>query len=400
LSRRHDFLVLGGGPAGATFAALAAAAGASVLLLERERFPREKLCGEFLSAEGVAVLERLSLLGELRKRGAVSIGACRITDARGRTVAADLPELPGLGREGLGLSRATLDGAVLSLAAKRGVKIRDRVEATVPILSNGRVIGMRHRQVGSQVFGEAATAAVVVAADGRKSRLVQALHPKLGDPLRSTKHSWFGLQTHVLGASLPDDRRIELCLFPGGYAGLSRVENGRVNLCLLATVEALRACGGSPDDLLRERILANATALAVLGDAPVHGEWKSVGPLKFGPRRPCASGVLFLGDAAGTVDPFCGEGMSLALRSAELALSAALEGASTGALEADAARRYERAWRAELAPVLKRARALGWLLERPRAASATLRVLGLGKGALFSRVVAATRPGSRAARSY
>jgi flavin-dependent dehydrogenase len=269
----------------------------------------------------------------------------------------------------------------------------------VPILSHRRVIGVRARPVGSRVFGEAAIGAVVVAADGRRSSLVRALHPRLGDPLRTGDRSWFGLQTHYDHPGTLDEDRVELCLFPGGYAGLSRVEGGRVNLGVLTTVAALRACNGSPDRLVRDRILANPAARRILGDAPPPATWKTVGPLRFRARRAVASGALFLGDAAGTVDPFCGEGISFALRSAELALPAALEGVSAGRLERAAARRYERAWQAMFAPIARRARLLGWLLTHPRAASIALAALDRPGRTRFARVVAATRPGSRPVRS-
>ena len=387
--------MLGGGPAGATFAALAASAGARVVLLERESFPREKVCGEFVSTEGIAVLSRLGIFGELQAAGATAIDACRITDPAGRSAQSKFPECVGGQRGAAGLSRALLDHSLLQLATRRGVDVRDRTESTVPLFSAGRVIGVRSRRVGSRVYGEATMATVVVAADGRKSSLVRALHPQRGDPSKTSGRSWFGLQIHIDGARLAEGGRVELCLFPGGYAGLSEIEGGRVNLCMLATVAALKSCGGSPHRLVLERVMTNPVAREILEGIELAGPFRSIGPLQFGRRRATAAGALFLGDAAGTVDPFCGEGISLALRSAELALPAALEGVAGGGLEPSAARGYDRVWRRLFSPVARRSSVLGWILNRPKAASATLSLLALRNGALFSKVVAATRSGSR-----
>ena len=89
---KTDVLVVGGGPAGATIAALAAAKGARVVLLERERFPRDKVCGEFLSAEGCGVVGRLNMLSTLKSLGARPMTRCLLADAKGRHVTSALPQ--------------------------------------------------------------------------------------------------------------------------------------------------------------------------------------------------------------------------------------------------------------------------------------------------------------------
>jgi flavin-dependent dehydrogenase len=203
------------------------------------------------------------------------------------------------------------------------------------------------------------------------------------------------MKRHLAGSPERLGGRVELHVFRGGYAGLGAIEADRLNLCLLTMVGALRASGGSPDRLLDERVRRNPAARAALDGIEPAGPWKTMGPLRFGARLPSAAGALFVGDAAGTVDPFCGEGMSNALRAAELALPAALEALARGRLEPDAAARYDRAWRAAFGPMTRRARALGWVLERPRISTAALGLLARGGGGLFRRVVAATRPGAR-----
>ncbi len=393
---RADVLVVGGGPAGSTLATLAADAGADVVLLERRVFPRDKVCGEFVSVEAKGVLERLGVLETLLDAGATWMEAVRLTSTRGREVVASLPELPALGRPALGVSRALLDRVLLERAVRAGVRVVERVEAVGPEIEDGRVRGMRVREVGKSGSSRTLRASVIVAADGRRSVLVRALHPELGDPQRTRPRSWFGLKIHLDVDPARLARRVELHLFDGGYAGLGTIEDGRVNLCLLTTVAALRACGGVPDRLLRERILANPAAYAVLHDALPLGRWQSVGPLRFGVRRPTRAGALFVGDAAGTIDPFSGEGIAHAVRGAEMASSFVVAGAERGALTADLADAYDDAWTRAFASSTRRARMLGRTLENHRVGNTVLTILAGTGTRLFRGLVASTRTGTAA----
>jgi 2-polyprenyl-6-methoxyphenol hydroxylase-like FAD-dependent oxidoreductase len=278
-----DLLIVGGGPAGAALAAFAAGAGARTLVVERVRFPRDKVCGEFLSAEGCRVLERLGVLDALLAAGAEWIGSCRVTHPRGPALDLALPGLRRNGQEGLGVSRRLLDAVLLSLAAQRGADVLQPWEARQPIVERDRVRGFHLREKGSDRCREV-RAKLVVAADGRRSVLARRFHPHLGDPRSSGPRSWFGLEVHLEPCRRPP-RRIELHLFDGGYAGVGPVDGGLLNLGLIVTVETLRRCGGSPDRLLERRLMANPFLHEVLGDArPCHG-WNSVGPLRFGRRR-------------------------------------------------------------------------------------------------------------------
>jgi flavin-dependent dehydrogenase len=387
-----DLLVVGGGPAGASLAAMAADAGARVVLLERDSFPRDKVCGEFLSAEGCQVLRELGLLEPLVASGATTMESARLTHPRGGAIDAPLPELPGAGRAALGVSRELLDTALLDHARARGVSVRERVEVTAPVLEGGRVVAVRAREVGATGSGETIPARIVVAADGRRSFLVRALDPRAGDPRRTTRFSWFGLKVHLAGGS-PPHGRVELHLFDGGYAGVAPIEGGRINLCLLVRVGALRACGGSPDRLLRERILENPAARRVLQGATLAGEWKSVGPLRFGVRRRVLGGAFLVGDAAGTVDPFAGEGMANALRGAQLALPVALDAAARGGFDSRLARRYRRDWTRAFLPATRRTRGLGTLFAHPALAGLALRWLSGPGRSLLGILVASTRTG-------
>jgi flavin-dependent dehydrogenase len=184
-----------------------------------------------------------------------------------------------------------------------------------------------------------------------------------------------------------------LHLFDGGYAGFGPVEGGRSNLGMIVNLSTLRSCDGSPTRLLERRLKASPYLREALGHARPCSGWKGVGPLRFGLRRATVGGALFIGDAAGTVDPFCGEGMSNALCGAELALPFALQAVEKGSLTDDLAGGYESAWRNAFAPVTRRVRWLGRLLERPRLARPVLRLLGGPARRIAPRLMSATRTG-------
>jgi flavin-dependent dehydrogenase len=392
---RTELLVIGGGPAGAAIASLAATRGVKTLLIEKDRFPRDKVCGEFMSAEGCAVLLRLGLLPTLIAKGAMPMDACLLADAKGRSVTSPLPDLPGAGQTALGVSRAVLDAALLNDAASCGVTVREQTVAIRPIVLDGSVTGVTSRLSGADGRDEAIGAALVIAADGRRSMLQRELHPDVGDPLTTSPKSWFGFKTHFPDRTAGLSRRIELFVFDGGYAGLGPIEDARLNLALIARVDALKACGGSPQRLYEERIRRNPLLALRLGNDRPCSPWKTIGPLRFNVRRPASHGVIFLGDAAGTIDPFSGEGMSNALRGAEMALPFVLEALASGRLTDETARAWSSVWRGAFAPVTRRARLFGRIFQHPRPAALAMGLLRLPHGArMLPSLVAATRTGA------
>ena len=392
---RPELLVVGGGPAGAALAAMAAANGVTTLVIERDRFPRDKVCGEFVSAEGCAVLARLGLLPKLAAQGAMPMDACLLADGKGRSVEAPLPDLPRAGRTALGITRAVLDEILLRHAASCGASVREQTIATSPFLEDGRVTGVVTRPSDAGGADETIKATFVVAADGRRSMLQRALHPTIGDPMTTSSRSWFGFSAHFPDRTQGLSRRIELFVFEGGYAGLGPVEGGRLDLALIARVDALNACGNSPQRLFEERMLGNPLLVERLGNDAPCSRWRSIGPLRFNVRMPASHGAILLGDAAGTIDPFSGEGMSNALRGAELALPFVMDALEAGGLTEAKARAWSSRWRSAFAPVTRRVRLLGTIFQHPRPASLAMSLLHLPQGArMLPSLVAATRTGS------
>lgn len=389
---RYDVAIAGAGPAGSGIAALLAERGLRVALVDRARFPRPKVCGEFLAADGVAVLERWGVLDELTGGGRdapTTISRCRIAPPRGAAIETELPAVGGRRGHGLGVSRARLDDTLLRRAIARGAVFHDRCRVLGPRVVDDRARGLRFRPAGRSRAIDL-DAVVTIGADGRRSAVARAL-ARRGDPESMTPRSWFGLQAHFDGAPDAIDGHVELHVFDGGYAGLARIEGGRANLAMLVRVEALRAAGGRADRLLVDRVRADSLLGRRTREIRRTSRWKGVGPLRFGGRRAAAAGALFLGDAAGTIDPFAGEGIAHALRSAEIAVPFAARAVVDGGVTPATARAWAHAWHGAFAATTRRNRALSLPFRNPALAAAAVTALRAGPSWAFAALVRASR---------
>jgi len=316
-------VIAGGGLAGAAAAARLAQQGARPLLIERSVAEHDKVCGDFVSTEAQAHLAAIGL--DVRRLGGAAIDRVRLS-AGGRSVATRLPFTA------LGLTRRRLDEALLEHARAAGAAIER---------------GITVRAVAGRTL---ATSAGAVPADALllatgKSDVRGAKRNAAGtlDHLTGFKQ-YFRVSAATLAAL---DGTIEIVLFEGGYAGIQRVEDGLVNLCLL--IDRRRMAAGAA---------AYATALAeprlamLLNSAePVLARPLTITRVPYGfvHRRgdDVCGGVFRLGDQAGVIPSFTGDGMSIALHSARLAAEAVLAGASAAA--------YHSAFRRDVAAQIGRA---------------------------------------------
>ena len=361
----YDLTVIGGGPAGAAAAISAARCGARILLLERGQFPRHKVCGEFVSAESLGLLENLldsrhaTLL-----RNAVRIPQGRLfLDDRILPTAVDPPAAS--------IARLDLDSALWESAVNVGVDARPQVTVQ-------GVNGTGPFRVSTNA-GEFESRALVNAS-GRWSNLTPTDN--------SPAEKWLGLKAHF--AETSPDHSVDLYFFDGGYCGVQPVElsheksgQGRINACAMVRADVASTL---PQVFTRHPDLQERSRQWRALSEPV-----STSPLIFRRPQPVRDGTLMVGDAAGFVDPFVGDGISLALRSGALAAECLAPLWSNEISLANGVRRYGELYRQRLGPVFRTSSKIRRMLMLPRVLRHPL-LLALQKAPAITRyLVSKTR---------
>ena len=310
-------VVLGAGPAGSVAALLLARAGKAPILIDRDETVGDAICGGFLSWKTAAALRNLGCAPETL--GAHPARRLRLY-AGGQVAEAELPQ------PGFGLSRRALDTALREAAVGAGAELAiERARMVEP----GRIVTDRREWNTRALF------------------LATGKHDVRGEARpRHSDNPALGLRIRV--APTPERTRligdaIELHLFEGGYAGIVLQEDGSANICLALRKTAMAGAGGKPHDLLRafaDRAPAFAARLGdITGDEPVD----TIGSVPYGwIARKTEEGVYRLGDQAAVIPSLAGEGMAIALASANDAVAAYLKGGSAPEYQTAFARRAAR----------------------------------------------------------
>jgi menaquinone-9 beta-reductase len=311
----HDVIISGAGPAGSCAAYVLAKAGVRVLLLDRARFPRDKLCGDTLNPGAMALLGSLGLSAAADRRGLVIEGML-VTSGTGVRIEGQY----GPGLTGRALRRREFDQALVEAAISAGAAFDDGTVVSAPLTAAGRgsgglVRGVRLR--GRNGRDHAMTARVVIAADGRRSPLALALglarHPR--KPRRWAIGAYYSGVTGLAS-------RGEMHVRCGGYVGVAPAADGLANICL---VTGSREGLADPAARLDRAIAADPELRDRCAGARRETPATSLGPLALDARGAGVPGLLLAGDAAGFVDPMTGDGMHLALHGGQLAAQVAFE---------------------------------------------------------------------------
>lgn len=330
-----DVLVVGAGPAGSSLAARLGCLGRSVLLLDSARFPREKMCGEYLGPGCLPLLDQIGALPEVLREAHAGrvLKAC---SPGGFVFRARYPE----GLHGLSLRRRELDGILLGCARRhKGVEVREGFHAETLLVDNGQVCGVKGRRPGCEE--ETLRARLTIGADGRNSMVARRLGVFRWHP----SHRRFAVGLHYEGVQASGED-IEVYSGRTLYGILNHQGGGAVNVNIVLHGAPWK---GKPDawfdsllgqlPRLRERL---GSARAV--DAP-----RVLGPLAHYATHVSAHGALLVGDSACFYDPFTGEGMHMALESARLAAEVADRALEACTLSRRFLSRYDAARAASLA---------------------------------------------------
>ena len=340
-----DALIAGGGPAGSAVAIALAMEGRRVLLLEKSRGAQlHKVCGEFLSPESLPFLRRIGIDPE--QLGAQTIHSVRLA-AREVLAEAALPAAA------MSLTRPKLDEALLQRAQRSGASVLRGYQ--VESLTHGEDDdAWRARATSAETHAE-------IVVEGRDAFLATGKHDLRGWPRTAS-----GVQGGLVAMKMyfvltPEQQQeiagnVELILFPGGYTGLQPVEDGRANLCALVTREKLRSLGGKWDSLLDHmKHYSPHIARRLNGARPVLEYPLALSAIPYGYCAPVAdddASPWRLGDQAAVIPSFSGDGMAIALHTADRAAELYLEGATATVFHGEVRRDFAR--RLKFATIISR----------------------------------------------
>ena len=292
-----DVTIIGGGLAGLCNAIHLSKYGKKVLLIEKNEYPKHKVCGEYISNEVLPYLDFLDI--NPFDFGAVKIKKFQLSTTKNKLISAKLP----LG--GFGISRHTLDFVLSEKAKENGVVIiQDVVLNTV--FSEG-IFTIETKE--NNMF----TSKVAIGAFGKRS----LLDVKMERAFIQQKAPYLGVKIHVKG-DFPDDL-VALHNFKGGYCGVSKVENNAINLCYITNLSSFKKYKNIQD--FQEQVVFKNKFLKEIyqNSEAIFGNPLTISQISFETKKPVENHVLMCGDSAGMIHPLCGNGMSMAIQSAQIA---------------------------------------------------------------------------------
>ena len=332
-----DVFIAGGGPAGATAALLLARAGHSVVVHEKMRFPRRKVCGEFIAASGVELLRTLGLGAELDAAAGPEVHTIALW-AGESTFEARMPAWRAAAPYPRALARELLDTLLLEQARRHGAQVIREADPAIEARVRIDARGSWHKGPGASDL--------------------------------------LGFQARLRGVDMPAGT-IALIPFSGGYAGLVESGGGRATLaCCVrrSSLEALRAHGSPAGDSLLRHMTGRSAGLArALRGALREGPWLGAGPLRPGTRSLYRDGAFAIGNAAGEAHPIVGEGIAMAMRSAALLCGPLSPALKSAASPRAVARIYTLAWWRAFGLRLQASRVFAQIAMQPRFPEAVLR---------------------------
>lgn len=351
MKTHYDIIIAGGGLAGLT-AALLLSKRFKVLVIDPDDYPRHKMCGEYLSAEVADFLKSEGI--DLDQHTDYKLSQLTFTTETGKLIQAALP----LG--GYGISRYKLDYEMYKIVVQRATFIMDKVTDMVQHPEGFSVITVSGLQLECKQ---------AIMATGKRSNLDKSLNREFIDK----KSPWLAVKRHY-NYDMPADQ-VQLHNFDGGYAGLSKVENGHVNLCYLSTFKSFKRYKNV--DAFNESILAQNPQLrtffeksTAVWDQPI-----SISQISFEQKSPVERGIIMIGDTAGLIHPLCGNGMAMAIHSGKLAADAITPYLNGQHTHEQSLNKYHRLWNLHFKSRLRMGRWLQGILLHPVYTRAAFRLL-------------------------
>jgi flavin-dependent dehydrogenase len=348
-----DVIIIGGGLAGLALSIDLRKRGFTVLLIEKGSYPRHKVCGEYISEESRRYLN--SLCPALSKHELPAIQRFRLSSTGNREFVTQL----GLG--GFGISRCLLEDLLYQQILKAGVEVMLNTKVSEITCRETDLFEVKTRDGGK-------FARLICNASGRRSNL------EAGE--KTMTANYIGVKYHV---KIPRDQGlIEIHNFPGGYCGISDVEEGKSCLCYIVNSEKLAAVQKSIPELEKKILSRNLNLKKIFNEAEfIFKEPVTVSGINFLIKEPVRAGHFFLGDSAGSIAPVTGNGMSMGLRSAWV-LAAQIENFFSGKQNRkELEKNYVAFWNKEFATRIKLSRYFQKLSEYPSLTNTTINIFNV-----------------------
>jgi len=349
-----EVIVIGGGLAGLCNAIHLSKQGVRVLLIEKNEYPKHKVCGEYISNEVLPYLKYLEI--NPFDFGAVKIDKFELSTTTNKTISANLP----LG--GFGISRYKLDFVLSEKAKRNNVSILKDSVTNVNFINDCFLIETKENKQFS--------AKICIGSFGKRS----LLDVKMERDFIQKKSPYLGVKIHAKGV-FPDDL-VALHNFKGGYCGVSKVENNTINLCYITSFLSFQK-HNNIEDFQKNVVFKNSFLKEIFNNStPVFEKPLSISQISFEIKKPVENHMIMCGDSAGMIHPLCGNGMSMAIQSAQIASKLVLN-----YLKGDIKTRkqleksYIRQWNKRFSLRLKAGRFIAMLFRNDKTASILLQGL-------------------------
>ena len=361
-------IIAGAGLAGLTSAIHLSRLGHQVTLIDKNEFPKHKVCGEYISNEVLPYLDWLGIDPESLHPAHIS--KIIFSTGTGKIINGNLP----LG--GFGVSRYSLDHFLYEKALSQNCKVLHETVTAIDFSDDEFSVSLSNNEV--------LKAAIVIGAFGKRSNIDQKLHRRF----ITKKSPWLAVKGHFKG-NFSDDV-VGLHNFKGGYCGVSKVENDTINICYLADFKTFKTYKNI-DEYQKAVLYKNPILQSIFENAtPLFEKPLTISQISFD-RKPCVENhVLMIGDTAGLIHPLCGNGMAMAIHSAKIVSELVAkyctgEIASRQTLEQE----YEKEWNREFKSRLRIGRLLGNLLQKQNLSELMMRFVTLFPS-VFPKIISRT----------
>ncbi|MDI6046826.1 NAD(P)/FAD-dependent oxidoreductase [Flavobacterium yafengii] len=352
--KNNEVLIIGGGLAGLTAAIHLSKIGLQVTVIEKNEFPKHKVCGEYISNEVLPYLNWMDL--NIADLNPTNITKLEFSTASGKTIKSVLP----LG--GFGISRFALDEYLYKKALENGCKIlQDNVE-NIQFEDNQFIVTTAKKTI--------LKSEIVIGAFGKRSTIDQ----KLNRDFIQKKSYWLAVKAHYSG-NFPNDS-VGLHNFKGGYCGVSKVEKDIINICYLADYETFKQFKNI-DEYQKSVVSQNPHLKVIFEKSKLLFEKPlTISQISFEKKQAVENHILMIGDTAGLIHPLCGNGMAMAIHSAKI-VSELVEKYYTNEIKSrkELEEKYIQEWNFNFNKRLKIGRLLANLLQKQKLSAALMRIL-------------------------